>query len=176
MMVNEAREADMEQSNRWRSLIALFANQETRTVAARIMLGETLDAATEGLSASRRRRVGDAVARSGLIDAELRTLDPAVFRSILEANPVPPREGVDRFLDDGRIRQYPAGRREREALLAWVAGDAFAPGEVVSEREVNARLARYTDDVAVLRRYLVDSGLVERRIDGTRYALAGPPG
>ncbi|MBD7958842.1 DUF2087 domain-containing protein [Microbacterium sp. Sa4CUA7] len=31
----------------------------------------------------------------------------------------------------------------------------------------------YSDDTAVLRRYLVDYHLVERRADGTEYALTG---
>jgi len=39
--------------------------------------------------------------------------------------------------------------------------------------EVNLRLLRYSDDVAVLRRYLVDFELLERTADGTSYRRVG---
>ena len=44
-------------------------------------------------------------------------------------------------------------------------------GEVVSEREMNERLSVHSEDVAALRRYLVDAGLVERTATGSEYAL-----
>jgi hypothetical protein len=53
-----------------------------------------------------------------------------------------------------------------------VAGQALAPHEVVDERGMNERLAAFSDDTAVLRRYLVDIGIIERRRDGSEYALA----
>ncbi|NJI60651.1 DUF2087 domain-containing protein [Microbacterium oxydans] len=162
----------MEDSHAWRPLIALFANPETRRVAAEVMLGGTLTSAVEGLSPSRRRRVTEAVVQSGLVDAETQALAPDVFREILASAPVPRRQGIERFVDGKRIRQYPANLEERGALLAWVAGGVLAADEILTEREVNARLLPYSEDVAVLRRYLVDYQLVERRSDGTQYALA----
>lgn len=163
----------MEPSDRWRPLIALLANPETRRVAAEVMLGSTIDSATANLSPSRRRRVTDAVVRSGLVEPTTQRLSPEVFRTILESAAVPKREGVERFVDGQRIRQYPANLEERGELLAWVARNVFDAEEVLTEREVNARLLPYSEDVAVLRRYLVDYQLVERRADGTEYALTG---
>lgn len=163
----------MEPSDRWRPLIALLANPETRRVAAEVMLGSTLESATANLSPSRRRRVTDAVVRSGLVEPTTQRLSPEVFRTILESAAVPKREGVERFVDGQRIRQYPANLEERGELLAWVARNVFDAEEVLTEREVNARLLPYSEDVAVLRRYLVDYQLVERRADGTEYALTG---
>lgn len=163
----------MEPSDRWRPLIALLANPETRRVAAEVMLGSTLESATANLSPSRRRRVTDAVVRSGLVEPTTQRLSPEVFRTILESAAVPKREGVERFVDGQRIRQYPANLNERGELLAWVARNVFDAEEVLTEREVNARLLPYSEDVAVLRRYLVDYQLVERRADGTEYALTG---
>ena len=163
----------MEPSDRWRPLIALLANPETRRVAAEVMLGSTLESATADLSPSRRRRVTDAVVRSGLVEPTTQRLSPEVFRTILESAAVPKREGVERFVDGQRIRQYPANLEERGELLAWVARNVFDAEEVLTEREVNARLLPYSEDVAVLRRYLVDYQLVERRADGTEYALTG---
>ncbi|WP_337004257.1 MULTISPECIES: DUF2087 domain-containing protein [unclassified Microbacterium] len=163
----------MASSDRWRPLIAILANPETRRVAAEVMLGSTLDAATANLSPSRRRRVTDALVRSGLVDESTQLLAPDVFRAILESAAAPKREGVERFVDGQRIRQYPANLEERGELLAWVARNVFEADEVLAEREVNARLLPYSEDVAVLRRYLVDYQLVERRADGTEYALTG---
>ena len=59
------------------------------------------------------------------------------------------------------------------ATLAATAAPRREGVEVLTEREVNERLLAHSDDVAVLRRYLVDYRLVERRSDGTEYALTG---
>lgn len=163
----------MEDSHAWRPLIALFANPETRRVAAEVMLGGSLPSAVKGLSPSRRRRVTEAVVQSGLVDAETQALAPDVFREILASATVSRREGIERFVDGKRIRQYPANLEERGELLAWVARGVFAADEILTEREVNARLLPYSEDVAVLRRYLVDYRLVERRSDGSEYAPTG---
>ncbi len=163
----------MNDSNTWRPLIAVLANPETRRVAAELMLGGTLESATASLSPSRRRRVAEAIVQSGLVDAGTQLLAPDVFRVILASAPVPRREGIERFTEGKRIRQYPANLHERGELLEWVARGVFSADEVLTEREVNARLLSYSEDVAVLRRYLVDYQLVERRSDGTGYALTG---
>jgi len=95
--------------NAWRSVIAVLANDDTRRMLARLLLGESLHSVTAGLPAGRRRSIVRALERSGLIDAET-----------------------------GALRE---------------------------------RLAAFSDDTAVLRRYLVDHGLAERRADGSQYAL-----
>lgn len=80
--------------------------------------------------------------------------------------------GVARFLrKDGRIDRYPARQAPRRMLLEWVAGRVLAPGEALDERSFNARLAGFADDHVMLRRYLVDAGLVERAPDGSAYFL-----
>lgn len=109
---------------------------------------------------------------SGLVQAGTQVFAPDVFRAILDSAPVPKREGIDRFVDGKRIRQYPANLEERGQLLAWVARNVFRVNEVITEREVNRRLLSYSEDVAVLRRYLVDYELVERYSDGTGYTLS----
>lgn len=169
----------------WRSLIATLANETARTVYAEfVTVGASATLAS--LSPSRRRRVRDALTGAGLLEvdpgadhgggpvadgAALRVA-PGVFAAALAASPVRPRpQGVERFLDaDGRIRVYPSDRRERAELLALVASRAVHSGEVLGEREVNARLEAFTDDVAVLRRYLVDHGELERTRSGSEYA------
>jgi hypothetical protein len=90
--------------------------------------------------------------------------------------PVPdavPDEAVRRFLVRGEdtIDRYPRRQEDRRRLLQWIADQTFDADDDLSESEVNLRLLRYTEDVAVLRRYLVDFELLERAADGTSYRL-----
>ncbi len=81
--------------------------------------------------------------------------------------------GVERFLRNGRIDRYPRKQDARRMLLEWITERVLAPGEAINERSFNDRLAEYTDDHVMLRRYLVDAGLVERAPDGSSYFLPG---
>jgi hypothetical protein len=74
--------------------------------------------------------------------------------------------GRDRVLkafldDDGRLRSMPAKRSKRLVVLDLLAR-VFEPGVRYPEVEVNAHLRAFHDDVAMLRRYLVDEGFLER--------------
>jgi hypothetical protein len=55
---------------------------------------------------------------------------------------------------------------------ARVAEQAFEEGLELTEAEVNDRLEAFHPDVATLRRYLVDEGLLQRTPSGTKYARA----
>jgi hypothetical protein len=66
------------------------------------------------------------------------------------------------FLDgDGRLITVPAKRAKRLVVLDHLA-QLFEPGERYPEPEVNRRLRAVHDDVAMLRRYLVDEGFLDR--------------
>lgn len=154
----------------WRPIIAALANPDMRRVIGLLIVGDDVEGFLARRSPSRRRHTVAALRRAGIVDEDL-TLREDVFERVLRREPARRATGIDRFLRDGRIAQYPANPSERERLLRWVAARALRPGEVIDEREINARLAAFSDDTAVLRRYLVDLGLVERRRDGTEYAL-----
>jgi len=84
----------------------------------------------------------------------------------------PRPRGPERFLDsDGRIDRYPAQAAGRLAVLRHVAGRAFSPDTVLRERDVNEQLEpdAPNGDVAVLRRYLVDHGLLRRTASGSEH-------
>ncbi len=89
-----------------------------------------------------------------------------------------PDEFARRFLrrGDGAIDRYPRRDADRALLLRWIADRAFPHGEEgdLTEAQTNDRLYRYADDVAVLRRYLVDAELLERFPDGTGYRRVRP--
>ncbi len=81
--------------------------------------------------------------------AEFGTSDPAITR-VLRA-----------FITDGRLVSIPAPGRKRYIVLEYLAS-AFEPGVRYREAQVNATLRAWHDDVAALRRYLVEEALLSR--------------
>ncbi|MBI3998667.1 MAG: metalloregulator ArsR/SmtB family transcription factor [Armatimonadetes bacterium] len=74
------------------------------------------------------------------------------------------------FFDGDRLLRLPSSQRRRHWVLEAVAA-RFQAGKTYREREVNTLLRPIYDDVASLRRALVDHGLLQR--DEDRYRLAG---
>lgn len=69
---------------------------------------------------------------------------------------------------DGRIRAFPAQEKKFLVLLRHVI-QAFEPGVRYSEKQVNDILRRFNEDVAALRRGLVEFKLMEREVGGGAY-------
>jgi hypothetical protein len=69
---------------------------------------------------------------------------------------------------DGAVRQIPSQPAKLRVLLDYLVA-AFTPGAEYTEKEVNTILRRFHLDVAGLRRDLIDSGLMARESDGSRY-------
>lgn len=99
-------------------------------------------------------------------------------RAALEAPP-PTEPAVDflklrrlmRLFDDrGRLLRWPPKQSERELCL-WALWAAFPARRDLAEKEVNRRLDARHDfgDYALLRRWLVDCGLLDRTPDGSVY-------
>ncbi|VXB41165.1 conserved hypothetical protein [Arthrobacter sp. 9AX] len=157
----------------WRRVLAALAGSDARTAYAQIVLGTKPPDVLAGFKEQRRNRALVALLESGLVErnaaGELVAPD-SVFRNLLNQQPRRQAQtGVHRFMRLGRIERYPAGRAERRELLAWLAKEAFGSGEELTEKQVNERLLAYTDDVVLLRRYLVDFGLMERTPSGSTY-------
>lgn len=77
----------------------------------------------------------------------------------------------------GRLTRWPPKESQRRLCL-WVLWSRFPAGAVLAERQVNDLLNRHHlfGDPALLRRDLVDHGLVTRSRDGRQYRrLEGPP-
>lgn len=160
-------------SEQWRPVVAALANDRVREVYARLVLGSSADDALADLAPSRRRHIRAALLDAGLVTGDDLRPDAAVFARVLAAASTRAKPtGALRFLSaDGRLLAYPSQHSERHELLGIIARRTLAPGEVVTEPEINERLERVSDDVAVLRRYLVDHEFVERTRSGTEYAL-----
>jgi DNA-binding transcriptional ArsR family regulator len=77
------------------------------------------------------------------------------------------------FLVDGRLTSIPSQEKKRQVILRFLLDRCFGEDRTYPEKEVNQRLALYHPDVASLRRYLVDTGLMARsaghyrRVEGT---------
>ena len=157
----------------WRRVMAALANHDARTAYAQIVLGTELANVVADLGARRRDRAIAVLLDAGLVertaDDELEASE-MIFRDLLTQQPRRQAEtGVARFMRLGRIERYPANLDERRALLVWIASEAIKPGEDLTERQVNERLLSYTDDVVLLRRYMIDFGVLERTPSGSSY-------
>lgn len=70
---------------------------------------------------------------------------------------------LENFVDGaGRLVRMPVQRKKRLVVLRWLAED-FQPGRLYPEAEVNRILGRRHPDFWMLRRYLVDEELMQRR-------------
>jgi hypothetical protein len=162
------------------TIVGLLADDDRRRVFAALVLGgSTLDEvrAATGLTS---RRAATALARLVAGDLVVRgdrgehVLLGEAFRlaavAAALARPAPdPTDDVPedearilrRYVRGGRLTQIPAQRARRRVVLDRLAQE-FDVGSRYSERQVNAILRRFHEDVASLRRFLVDEGFLDR--------------
>ncbi|KUL28488.1 DUF2087 domain-containing protein [Actinoplanes awajinensis] len=76
------------------------------------------------------------------------------------------------YFAHGRLTSLPPTMSERYQQTAELLARFLAVEGVLTEDEVNRRLAAVTDDVAAVRRMLVESGWLERDRAGTSYGSA----
>lgn len=80
-------------------------------------------------------------------------------------------QDISRFLDeDGKVKQWPAKQTMKLAVCEYLA-EKFDYDVDYTEHEVNAILASWHtfDDYFILRRSLVEAGLLCRMRDGSKY-------
>ncbi|MBA4247398.1 MAG: hypothetical protein C0444_03770 [Microbacterium sp.] len=165
--------------NAWRGAIAALANPESRRVLG-LLLAE-LDASEylASLPLKRRERVVRVLSDAGLLDSsgDALRLRAERFAELLATAPVERPTGIDRFVVDGRLEQYPAGVDDRMAVLQYLIDRAMPePAELVDERTITERLELLTDDPVTVRRYLVDAGFLGREADGSSYRRGAASG
>jgi hypothetical protein len=163
------------------TIVGLLADDDRRRVFAALVLGgSTLDEvrASTGLTA---RRAATALARLVAGDLVVRgdrgehVLLGEAFRLAAMAAAASERPGPDptddvpeddarilrRYFRGGRLTQIPPQRARKLVILDRLAQE-FDVGARYSERQVNAILRRFHEDVASLRRFLVDEGFLDR--------------
>ena len=65
------------------------------------------------------------------------------------------------FIKQGRLVQFPSQYKKQQVVLEYIAKE-FEPGKKYSEREVNQILLDFNEDVASLRRGIIDMKIMER--------------
>jgi hypothetical protein len=160
------------------TLVGLLADPVRLKVVAALALGAgTIEevAAAAGLPLKDVALAARRLARAGLVDRDGHALAlhaeqfGAAARAAAEAAPPPEPLSTDpaesavlaAFVRDGRLVSIPAQQSKRRVVLEHLVR-LFEPGVRYPEREVNALLAVWHPDVAALRRYLVDEGLLSR--------------
>jgi hypothetical protein len=165
----------MDDAPQARDLLALLAEPDRLKALAAVALGvETLAEVAEraGLEPRAAARALNRLAAGGLLEGEagkryrVRTeaLRAAARRSAADRREDAGQAGsevVGRFLRGGRLVAIPAARSKRLVVLDHLAG-LFEPGRRYPEREVNEILGAVHPDYAMLRRYLVDDGFLDR--------------
>jgi DNA-binding IclR family transcriptional regulator len=74
----------------------------------------------------------------------------------------------------GRLTGLPPTLSERYQLVGELLARFLALDDLVDEDDINRRLSAVTDDVAGVRRMLVETGWLERDRAGTTYGLGRP--
>ena len=170
-------------------LVRLLAEPDRRQVMAALILepgpvdsirkrtGLSLRAVTTALA---RLVAGDLVEQGS--DGTYVVLEEAfalAARSDVEPRPPSEHHGepshIARVLDQafrhGRLVHLPTKRAKRLIVLDRLTQE-FEPGRHYTERQINAALVSFDQDVAVLRRYLVDEGFLDRA-DGVYWRCGG---
>lgn len=98
-------------------------------------------------------------------------VDEPISNKSIDKSFEPPAE-LKRYFseEDGRLTSYQLKEYEKEQLVAEVAL-LFRPGKVYAEKEVNTILEEVYEDYMLLRRELVDRGLLTRNNEGSEYRL-----
>ena len=82
---------------------------------------------------------------------------------------------LDRLLDDrGRVVRWPKRHKHRQLVLDYLI-EHIEPQQLMTEREVGVLLddLHTFRDVPLLRRCLVDEGMLDRKRDGSAYWRPG---
>lgn len=84
-------------------------------------------------------------------DAELQDQREAAYR----------QKVIQSFFEYGKLRSIPVQRKKEQIILQEIA-QAFEPGRIYTEQEVNEILSGFHEDYCTLRRDLIGEGLMTR--------------
>lgn len=87
-------------------------------------------------------------------------------------------QGPGAALEFDRIERMPVRESERHPLSVRIVATVFerlGTRRAVPEPVLNAAIAMFSADTAIVRRDAVDLGVLQRTDDGSSYRLAGPP-
>lgn len=99
-----------------------------------------------------------------------------IAKMVFPSDPLPPRSDerarvLATFIKDGRLQSIPAQYKKRRYIMEEIAR-SFEWGRLYEEKEVNAIMRTFHDDVASLRREMIDQRIMMR--ENGRYWLVYP--
>lgn len=83
------------------------------------------------------------------------------------------QEIIERFLPEGvngRLKKFPPKEKQRLIVLREIT-KRFEFDVIYTEKEINQLLNEIYDDYVMIRRYLIEYGLIDRKLDGSQYWL-----
>jgi hypothetical protein len=132
---------------------------------------DRLGAIARALAELDRETAGLDAVRGGAWPHDGEPLEATLERLDLDAGE---RRTLRWFLVDGRLATIPVRGVKREVILRFLRERVFTEDRAYPEKEVNQRLALFHEDVASLRRHLVDEGMVRRDAGQYRRAATDP--
>jgi len=84
---------------------------------------------------------------------------------------LPMTEQIDQFFNpDGTLISIPVKLAKKLAVLRHIAAD-LSPDTKYPEKELNAIIAKYHDDTAALRRYMIEYRILERDAESVYWVV-----
>ncbi|WP_163103322.1 DUF2087 domain-containing protein [Peribacillus alkalitolerans] len=83
------------------------------------------------------------------------------------------QEIIKKFLPEGvsgRLKKFPPKEKQRLIVLREITNQ-FENDAIYTEKEINQLLNEIYDDYVMIRRYLIEYGLLDRKPDGSQYWL-----
>lgn len=161
----------MSQNSKWVEIAAGLKNPNMRKALGLVLAGEDdkLGSSTRSVKDLRRW------AKIGLlVDNDQRwELNEELLNDTLTAASATNTQGTGmlRFFTGTRLNALPARPIERHEVMVHIRDQVLTVQESLREDQLNARLAVIHEDVALLRRYMVDHNLIQRDADGTAYRM-----
>lgn len=72
------------------------------------------------------------------------------------------------YIKDGKLTTIPRKQKNKMIVLEYIS-HFFSEGIEYSEKEVNQIIKKFYSDFAIIRRYLVDFGFLDRNREGSIY-------
>lgn len=157
---------------RARMLFSMLSSPKLRAALGERLTGGERPAGTENPVGTQDSRPDGPLARIDWLQADGQ-VDAPLLREVVDALTL--MRSSDAILEVPRLESLPPREVDRIAASGRIARMVFerlgADG-ALSEAELNAGISMIAPDPALVRRDAVDSGVLERAADGSRYRLA----
>ncbi len=75
---------------------------------------------------------------------------------------------INRYFSEGSLTRFPPKEKQRLVVLREIANQ-LTIGRIYDEKELNQSLKAFYEDYVLIRRYLIEYGLIDRKPDGSEY-------